>query len=184
MALDSTGQLLPRRRTIDGHLPATGRTRLGADAGRPERDLDAPGRPAVPATLTRADDLLIRLTTGEYVNAQRAELAFSEPPPVQGGMTLKLRGVEAAESANLAYRTQALFWRPHCELNLNGAVVNLAALAQLTNLSDQVFSAQTVDLYGGSVQQPSLSLPGAIPLPNVARVGGTTTATSAEVPRE
>jgi len=138
-----------------------------------------PGRPAVPATLTRADDLLIRLTTGEYVNAQRAELAFSEQPPVQGGMTLKLSGVEAAESANLVYRTQALFWRPRYELNLNGAVVNLAALAQLTNVSDQVFSAQTVDLYGGSVQQPSLSLPGAIPLPNVAQAAGMTTATTA-----
>jgi len=56
----------------------------------------------VPATLTLADDLLIRLTTGESAKAQRAELAFSEQLPVQGGMTLRLDG---EKSASLVYRT-------------------------------------------------------------------------------
>ncbi len=130
-----------------------------------------PGRSSVPATLERADDLLLRLTTGEYVNAQRSDLAFSEKPPVQGGMTLKLTGVNTTTSLKLTYRTQALFWRPRYELNLSGTAATLAALAQLTNLSDQVFVAQNVDLYGGSVQQsqPNFSpLPGVLPLPTVA----------------
>lgn len=140
-----------------------------------------PGRPAVPATLERVDDLLLRLTSGEYVNAQRSELAFSERPPVQGGVTLRLDGVDSAKSPSLVYRTQALFWRPRYELNVNGAVVNLAALAQIANLSDQVFTSGNVDLYGGSVQQPQLSfslLPGSVPLPSVALVGQASSVTS------
>jgi len=132
------------------------------------------GRPSESATLERADDLLLRLTTSGYVNAQRSELAFSERPPLQGGVTLTLTGVDTAKSPDLVYRTQALFWRPRYELNLNGAGVNLAALAQITNLSDQVFTAGKVDLYGGSVQQSQPNpMPGLLALPSVPLAGQT-----------
>ncbi|MGY2896133.1 hypothetical protein [Deinococcus sp. UYEF24] len=132
-----------------------------------------PGRAPVPATLERVDDLLLKLSTGEYVNAQRGDLTFSEKPPLQGGVTLKLTGLNTTKSSNLVHRTQALFWRPRYELNLNGAGINLAALAQLTNLSDQVFTAGKVDLYGGSVQQnppSSFSQSGVMALPTLSVV--------------
>lgn len=112
-----------------------------------------PGQAPVQATFERADDLLIKLGSGEYVNAGRAELAFSEKPPLQGGFTLKVAGLNATKSANLLYRTGALFWKPRYELTLNGTSASLSALAQISNLSDQSFTAQKVDLYGGSVQQ-------------------------------
>ena len=108
---------------------------------------------AVQATLERADDLLIKLGGGEYVNAGRAELAFSEKPPLQGGVTVKVAGLDTTKNANLLYRTGALFWKPRYELTLNGTSASLSALAQISNLSDQPFAAQKVDLYGGSVQQ-------------------------------
>lgn len=136
------------------------------------------GQPAVPATLERADDLLLQLSTGEYVNAQRSELAFSERPPVQGGMTLRLNGVNTAKNPNLVYRTQALFWKPRYELTLNGTAANLAALAQITNLSDQVFTAGKVDLFGGSVLQQSQSSPAPMPVSNVTAGGILTNSSS------
>jgi len=140
-----------------------------------------PGRPSVPATLERVDDLLLRLSSGEYVNAQRNDLTFSEKPPLQGGVTLALTSIDTAKNPELLYRTQALFWRPRYELNLNGAGVNLAALAQMTNLSDQVFTAGKVDLYGGSVQQnqpTSFSQSGAVALPNLPAAGQISNVTS------
>ncbi|WP_339097770.1 hypothetical protein ACINK0_15005 [Deinococcus sp. VB343] len=112
-----------------------------------------PGQAPVQATFERADDLLIKLSSGEYVNAGRAELAFSEKPPLQGGVTVKVAGLDTTKSANLLYRTGALFWKPRYELTLNGTSASLSALAQISNLSDQPFNAQKVDLYGGSVQQ-------------------------------
>ncbi|PTA66782.1 hypothetical protein [Deinococcus arcticus] len=110
------------------------------------------GQPPVPATLARADDLLLKLNTGEFVHAPRSELAFPTAPPVQGGVTFRL-SASASSGARLSYRTQALFWTPRYELNLSGAAANLSALAQINNLSDQVFTAGQVDLFGGTVRQ-------------------------------
>ncbi|MBB6017111.1 hypothetical protein [Deinococcus radiopugnans] len=121
------------------------------------------GQPPVQATFERADDLLLKLSTGGYVNAGRSELAFNEKPPVQGGVSLKLSGLDTVKGAKLIYRTQALSWKPRYELNLNGTAATLAALAQISNLSDQVFTAQKVDLYGGSVQQQYQPTP--LPMP-------------------
>lgn len=117
------------------------------------------GQPAVQAVFKRADDLLLLLSTGEYVQAQRNELGFREKPPVQGGVTLRLGSVNPAKSSSLIYRTQALFWTPRYELTLNGPAANLSALAQLTNQSDQVFKAGKVDLFGGNVPQQNQGLP-------------------------
>jgi hypothetical protein len=122
---------------------------------------------AAQATFARADDLLIQLSTGEYVQAQRSDLAFSEKPPLQGGVTLHLDHLNPANSSLLIYRTQALFWTPRYELTLNGAAVNLAALAYLTNQSDQVFTAGQVDLFGGSVPQ-QLNQPFAVPIMSIS----------------
>ncbi len=130
------------------------------------------GQPAVQAVLSRADDLLIQLSTGEYINVQRNELAFSEKPPVQGGMTLRLGSVNPAKSSTLIYRTQALFWTPRYELTLNGSAANLAALAQITNQSDQVFTAGKVDLFGGSVQQQNQAFPAPV-MANAGTVSST-----------
>ncbi|MBZ9753272.1 hypothetical protein K7W42_20755 [Deinococcus sp. HMF7604] len=139
------------------------------------------GQAPVPATLERAEDLLLKLTSGEYVHAQRSELAFSTLPPLQGSVTLRLSGTNAANNASLVYRTQALVWRPRYELNLNGAAASLAALAQISNFSDQVFGAQKVDLFGGSVLQqnqayPLPVTPGVASEQQMATRTGTTTA--------
>lgn len=132
------------------------------------------GQPPVQATFERADDLLLKLSTGGYVNAGRSELAFNERPPVQGSVTLNISGLETAKGARLIYRTQALSWKPRYELNLNGTAATLAALAQISNLSDQVFTAQKVDLYGGSMQQQYQPMP--VPMPvseaQAGRTGG------------
>ncbi|UQN10554.1 hypothetical protein [Deinococcus sp. QL22] len=136
-----------------------------------------PSGQAVQATLERADDLLIQLSTGEYINAQRSDLAFSEKPPMQGGVTLRLDNMNTANSSTLLYRTQALFWRPRYELTLNGTVAHLAALAHITNQSDQVFTAGKVDLFGGNVEQqqqnqsspmPIMTTPGNVSSANAA----------------
>ncbi|WP_291429692.1 hypothetical protein [Deinococcus sp.] len=141
----------------------------------------APGQAPVQATLERADDLLVKLSSGEYVNAGRSELAFSEKPPLRGGVTVKVTGVDTAKNANLLYRTGALFWRPRYELNPGGAAATLAALAQVSNLSDQPFTAQKVDLYGGNVWQPYQTT--AVPVAYSEAMAGTTgTANAATVP--
>ncbi|WP_028306298.1 hypothetical protein [Deinococcus ficus] len=130
-----------------------------------------PGHAPVPATLDRAEDLLLRLATGEFVHAQRHELAFPDRPPLQGGVTVTLNGLNTTTPATLLYRTQALAWQPRYALNAQGTAATLAALAQITNLSDQVFTAQKVDLYAGSVQQPSGPVPGQVQVTS-AEVGG------------
>lgn len=137
-----------------------------------------PGQVPVQATLERADDLLIQLSSGEYVNAGRAELAFSEKPPLQGGVTVKVAGLDTAKNASLLYRTGALFWKPRYELTLNSTSASLSALAQISNLSDQPFSAQKVDLYGGSVQQQYQPTPVPTPVSDL-QSGAMVTATAA-----
>jgi len=141
-----------------------------------------PGQSPVQATFERADDLLIKLSSGKYVNAGRSELAFSEKPPLQRGVTLKVSGLNAAKPANLIYRTQALFWKPRYELNLSGTAASLAALAQINNLSDQVFTAQKVDLYSGNVQQQYQPSPMPIGEAQANRTGAGVLASAASSP--
>lgn len=103
------------------------------------------------ATLERAGDLLLRLEGGGFVHAALADLSFGSRPPERGGVTFRSEGPLPA-GAQLSYRTAALSWAPRYELRV-GQAVTLAALAQITNRSDQVFTAGRADLFGGTVRQ-------------------------------
>lgn len=112
-----------------------------------------PGQAGVQATLERADDLLLKLESGEYVNAARSEVAFTQRPPQAGGVTAHFEVNGAVKAAKVLYRTAALSWRPRYELNATAGAVNLAALADITNRSDQVFQGDQVNLFAGEVRQ-------------------------------
>ncbi|GGR73940.1 hypothetical protein GCM10008959_39020 [Deinococcus seoulensis] len=118
------------------------------------------GQPALAATLERADDLLLRLESGGFVRAALEDLTFSSLPPVQGGVTFRLNGPLPA-GGTLSYRTAALSWTPRYELRV-GTPTTLSALAQITNRSDQVFTAEHADLFGGTVRQVSAAVTGTL----------------------
>jgi hypothetical protein len=123
---------------------------LRAQEGQPVTWRPA-GQPPQAATLERAGDLLLRLEGGGFIHAALADLSFGSRPPERGGVTFRLNGPLPA-GAQLSYRTAALSWAPRYELRV-GQAVTLAALAQITNRSDQVFTAGRADLFGGTVRQ-------------------------------
>lgn len=123
---------------------------LRAQEGQPVTWRPA-GQPPQAATLERAGDLLLRLEGGGFIHAALADLSFGSRPPERGGVTFRLNGPLPA-GAQLSYRSAALSWAPRYELRV-GQAVTLAALAQITNRSDQVFTAGRADLFGGTVRQ-------------------------------
>lgn len=146
-SLSLTGAGLTRLTTTPDEL-----TWLRTQEGKAVRWV-RPSRESMPATLERADDLLLKLESGEYVNAARSEVAFTERPPQAGGVTAHFEVNGPVKAANVLYRTAALSWRPRYELNAAGGAVNLAALADIVNRSDQVFQADKVNLFAGDVRQ-------------------------------
>jgi hypothetical protein len=114
------------------------------------------GQAPLPGTLIRAEDLLVRLESGAYLNVQATELGFSGLPPrgwLGGGVTARFESAASGiQKAEVSYRTAALSWKPRYELTASGTQATLAALAELRNRGDQPFEGQRVDLYAGTVQ--------------------------------
>jgi len=128
---------------------------LTTQQGQPVKVLRA-GQPAVSGTLIRADDLLVRLKSGEYLHPGLDELAFAAPPPRdwrQGGIAARFEVTAGAKvSGQVSYRTGALAWSPRYELGASAAGARLVALAQIRNLSQETFDARKVDLFAGEVR--------------------------------
>ena len=152
-SLSLTGAALTRLTTTADELAW-----LRTQEGKPVRWV-RPGQAGVSATLERADDLLLKLESGEFVTAARSEVAFTERPPQAGGVTAHFEVNGPVKAANVLYRTAALSWRPRYELNATGGAVNLAALADISNRSDHVFQAEKVNLFAGDVRQVSVPTP-------------------------
>lgn len=118
-----------------------------------------PGQEAVEATLIRASDLLLKLNSGEYVNAGRNELGFKAAPPrdwVSGGVRAHFEVTGKAQNVQMLYRTAALSWRPRYELGVVPAGAALSALAEIRNVSEEDFKAEKVDLFAGDVRQVNM----------------------------
>jgi len=152
---------------------------LTMQEGQPVSVLRA-GQAPLAGTLIRAEDLLVRLESGAYLNVQANELGFTGLPPrgwLGGGVAARFESAATGtQTAEISYRTAALSWKPRYELTASGAQANLAALAELRNISDQPFRGERVDLFAGTVQtvaevgQPALAVvsgPGALALPTI-----------------
>lgn len=115
-----------------------------------------PGQPALDGTLVRASDLLVRLTSGEFLNVQRDELAFTAPPPrdwLQGGVAARFEVAGQGQlSGEVSYHTRALSRSPRYELKAAGSQARLAALAEIRNLGGEAWDALNVDLFAGEVR--------------------------------
>lgn len=128
---------------------------LRSQEGQPVKVLRA-GLSPLEGRLIRADDLLVQLASGEYLNPALSELAFASPPPPGGpvggvGVRVTLAG-PAASVPRLSYRTAALSWTPRYELEVSGTSATLAALAEVRNRSEETFSGKDVELYAGTVR--------------------------------
>ncbi|THF67795.1 hypothetical protein E7T06_19260 [Deinococcus sp. Arct2-2] len=160
---------------------------LTTQEGQPVTVLRA-GQAPLSGTLMRADDLLVRLESGAYLNVQANELGLSGLPPrgwLGGGVTARFESAATStQKAEVSYRTAALSWKPRYELTASGAQASLAALAELRNRGDQTFEGQRVDLFAGTVQTvveggqtgTSQNTVGAFPLPTMPDSGNAGTA--------
>ncbi|PTA66642.1 hypothetical protein [Deinococcus arcticus] len=128
---------------------------LSTQEGRPVRVLRA-GQAPLDGVLVRALDLLVRLSSGEYLHATREELAFAAPPPlhgVAGGVAVAFEVAGQGRVAGVvSYRTQALTWQPRYELAAASAGARLAALAELRNRGTDTYEARQVELFAGEVR--------------------------------
>lgn len=137
------------------HTLPLGSDWLATQEGQPVSVL-RPGMPALRGVLVRAEDLTVKLDSGEFITAQRSELAFASLPPADGLSDVVRVRLEASDNAKpsgqLSYRTLALSWQPRYELRASGAQAALSALADIRNLGPEVFAVQNVDLYAGDVR--------------------------------
>ncbi|MBZ9716057.1 hypothetical protein [Deinococcus multiflagellatus] len=134
---------------------------LTTQQGQPVRVLRA-GQAPLDGVLVRAADLLVRLSSGEYLTAAPGELAFAALPPLDalaGGVAVQLEVAgEGQVTGALSYRTQALAWQPRYELNAAGSGARLAALAEIRNRGTETYEARQVDLFAGDVRTTPDSL--------------------------
>ena len=176
LSLSGAGQTELRVRPTD-------RDWLASQVGQPVTVLRA-GQSGLTGMLTRADDPLVKLDAGGYLNVQSNELIFASEPPVgwlSGGVLAQFEATATGKAATLSYRTAALSWTPRYELAASGSAVSLAALAEIRNRSEERYSADKVELYAGEVRNTAeygsvasgagttgtvLGSPGAIPLPS------------------
>lgn len=127
---------------------------LATQEGQPVRVLRA-GQAPLEATLVRASDLLVRLSSGDYLNVTPGELAFSSLPPRDGVRVRVEVAAQARVAGELSYRTAALSWQPRYELGAVGTQARLAALAEIRNLGGEAYEAGQVELFAGEVRQVS-----------------------------
>lgn len=127
---------------------------LTTQEGQPVRVLRT-GLSPLEATLVRASDLLVQLSSGEHLNVAPGELAFSALPPRDGVQVRVEVAAQARVAGELSYRTAALSWQPRYELDAAGAQARLAALAEIRNLGGESYEAGQVELFAGEVRQVS-----------------------------
>lgn len=107
-----------------------------------------------PATLVRADDLLIRDAAGRFRNVGFEQLAFtSEPPrnPMQPSVQYTYR--VTGTSGVLSYLTRGVTWSPRYTLRAEASNANLQVLADIRNNTDQDLTVNKgAELFAGQVQ--------------------------------
>jgi hypothetical protein len=150
LVLSGVGQTELRVRPTD-------RDWLASQVGQPVTVLRA-GQSGLTGTLARADDPLVKLDSGSFLAVQASELVFQNEPPVgwqSGGVLAQFKAGGQSKPATLSYRTGALSWMPRYELAASGSAVNLAALAEIRNRSEEAYSAKDIELYAGEVRNTS-----------------------------
>ncbi|WP_309569827.1 DUF4139 domain-containing protein [Deinococcus sp.] len=106
-----------------------------------------------PVTLVRARDLLVKDAQGRYFNVSFGELQFTAPPPLnpQSPSQTLTYTLPKAGSGTLTYLTRSVTWAPRYTLRASDAGAQLAALADLRNITELPYDVKNTELYAGDV---------------------------------